>query len=262
VIRLEKAGKTYGGWTAAGRTPALRDTNLHVREGEFMCILGPSGCGKSTMLNLVAGFFAPTQGRVLFRGRPVDGPAPERGVVFQDPTLFPWMSVRGNVELGLKAAGLAPGERRRRADRWLNKVGLASAGNEVPAALSGGMKQRVALARVLALRPAALLMDEPFTALDGPTRRRLQDELLDLWRAEGQTVMFVTHNVAEAAYLADRVAVMSAEPNTVDRVIDVPLSRPRHRGDPALSRVVEELRHAAESAAGPLNEKETARATF
>jgi NitT/TauT family transport system ATP-binding protein len=258
VIQLEEVSKTYDGWSSR-ETPALQRANLRVQDGELLCILGPSGCGKSTMLNLVAGFFPPSEGRVLFDGRPVTGPGPDRGVVFQEPTLFPWLTVSENVELGLKAAGISSDERRERSRHWLQMVGLSDAADQVPAALSGGMRQRVALARVLVLRPAALLMDEPFSALDAGSRERLQDELLSLWQAHGQTIMFVTHNVSEAAYLADRVAVMSANPNTVCRVVPVPCERPRDRSGRRMQEITQELRRAAEEAAGPLEVGEAQR---
>jgi NitT/TauT family transport system ATP-binding protein len=248
---MDEVAKRYDNWAGRDGTVALDRTSLTVKTGEFLCVLGPSGCGKSTMLNLVAGFVRPTQGQVTIEGRPITGPGPDRGVVFQDPALFPWLNVRQNVELGLQAAGRPAAERQKLADRWLRMTGLSAAHNEMPAALSGGMRQRVALARVLVLEPSALLLDEPFTALDGPTREHLQDELLDLWQARSQTVMFVTHNVSEAAYLADRVAIMSAAPNTVAHVVNIQCPRPRRRGGEELMHITKQLRRAAEEAAGP-----------
>jgi NitT/TauT family transport system ATP-binding protein len=218
------------------------EVNLHIAPGEFACIVGPSGCGKSTLLNLVAGFLKPTSGAILFDGRPVTRPAPERGVVFQDPTLFPWLTVQGNVEFGLRESGLSARERRQKVQDYLALVGLEGYEEVYPHALSGGMRQRVALARVLALEPKALLMDEPFSALDVNTRERLQDELLHIWELHRRTVAFVTHNVEEAAYLADRLVVMGFPPAIIVREFWVPLSRPRERDSQEMRLLVKQLR--------------------
>jgi NitT/TauT family transport system ATP-binding protein len=250
MIRLENVTKRYRPSNGRGQgTLALADVTLRVAEREFVCLLGPSGCGKSTLLNLVAGFIRPTAGRVLFQGRQVAGPGPERGVVFQDPTLFPWLTVRENVAFGLAAAGLARQEQRRRAADCLRLVGLEGHDAAYPHALSGGMRQRAALARILALDPKALLMDEPFGALDANSRERLQDELVRIWQAHRRTVLFVTHNVEEAAYLADRVIVMGpppgcagAKPGSLRAARPVELARPRDRGASAMRAVVQELR--------------------
>ena len=214
MIALEQVTKRYA--QAKGHTchTALSGVDLRVNESEFVCVLGPSGCGKSTLLNLVAGFLRPTSGKVLFEGREVVGAGPERGVVFQDPTLFPWLTVRANVAFGLSVGGMDKSERVRRASAALHLVGLDGFAEAYPHALSGGMRQRVALARVLVLEPRALLMDEPFGALDANSRERLQDELLALWQRHRRTVLFVTHNVEEAAYLADRVVVTDDNPRT------------------------------------------------
>jgi ABC-type nitrate/sulfonate/bicarbonate transport system ATPase subunit len=242
MIQLHDVTKRYPQDSRNQEHTAVSEVSLRVSEGEFVCVLGPSGCGKSTLLNLVAGFLRPTVGDVLFDGRAVVGPGPERGVVFQDPTLFPWLTVQTNVEFGLAARGLAPGDRHRAAAAALHLVGLDDFTQAYPHTLSGGMRQRVALARVLVLEPRALLMDEPFGALDANTRERLQDELLRLWQQRRRTVLFVTHNVEEAAYLADRVVVMGPAPRSLRGEVLVELPRPRARTNTALAQVRERLR--------------------
>ncbi|WP_433244532.1 ABC transporter ATP-binding protein [Actinomadura nitritigenes] len=206
---------------------ALDRVSLHIADGEFVTVVGPSGCGKSTLLNLAAGLLEPGAGTVEVDGRRVTGPGPERGVIFQQYALFPWMSARGNVEFGLKIAGVAKKERRATAEHYLDLVGLADFADALPKTLSGGMKQRCAIARAYAVNPSVLLMDEPFGALDALTRVQLQDGLLDTWTRERRTVMFITHDVDEAVYLANRVVVMAARPGRVHRVIDVGLPYPR-----------------------------------
>jgi NitT/TauT family transport system ATP-binding protein len=208
-------------------TLALSEVSLDVREGEFICLLGPSGCGKSTLLNLIAGFDRPDAGEVLAGGRRVEGPGADRVVVFQEPALFPWMNVRANVEFGLKLAGKGHNERRDIAARYLELVGLEKFHKAFVHELSGGMKQRVQLARSLAVDPRILLMDEPFASLDAQTRDTLQDELQQIWARTGKTIIFVTHNVREAVLLADRVVVMTPAPGRVKRVIEVTLEHPR-----------------------------------
>ena len=220
----------------------LEDVSLTVEDSEFVCLLGPSGCGKTTILNLAAGFLQPDSGRVFFDKQEVAGPGPERAVVFQQPTLFPWLTVRQNVEFGLKKRSISSAERRARTDECLDLVNLKGWHNAYPHALSGGMQQRVALARVLALEPRALLMDEPFGSLDANSRERLQDELLRIWETHRRTVLFVTHSVQEAAYLADRVVVLGLHPhNVVGRVV-IPNERPRERSGQALLNVQRRLR--------------------
>ena len=212
----------------------LHDINLTVAEGEFVCLLGPSGCGKSTIIHLVAGLEPPTSGRVLVGGRPVTGPDPSRTVVFQDAALFPWLTVMGNVEFGLRMAGVSPSSRRERALEYLRLVHLSKFIHAYPHQLSGGMKQRVAIARALALQPSILLLDEPFAALDAQTRAVLQNELLEIWELARPTILFVTHNVREATGLADRVYVISSRPGRIRDVQAVTVPRPRHAEDPAL----------------------------
>jgi ABC-type nitrate/sulfonate/bicarbonate transport system ATPase subunit len=200
--------------------PALELGDLEIAAGEFVALVGPSGCGKSTLLSLIAGFLRPTEGRIVLDGEPVAQPGPERGVVFQQPALYPWLSVRENVALGPRLRGAGRSERRALADRWLELVGLADFANAAPYELSGGMQQRCQIARVLANEPRVMLLDEPFGALDAITRERLQDELHRIWRGTGRTALFITHSVEEAVYLGSRVLVMSPRPGRV--VFDEP----------------------------------------
>ncbi|CAM5193139.1 Vitamin B12 import ATP-binding protein BtuD [Castellaniella defragrans] len=204
---------------------AIDDASLQVRAGEFVSLIGPSGCGKSTLLYMIAGFIKPDSGSLLFDGLPVTGPGVERGIVFQEYALFPWRTVIGNVLYGLQLrADLAPAERTEIAQKAIESVGLGGFERQYPRQLSGGMKQRVAIARTLACKPDLLLLDEPYGALDALTREDMQDQLLDIWRATGQTVIMVTHDVSEAVYLSQRVVVMSARPSRTRHsiVIDVP----------------------------------------
>ncbi|WP_167500058.1 ABC transporter ATP-binding protein [Streptomyces malaysiensis] len=206
---------------------ALGQVSLDIGDREFVAVVGPSGCGKSTLLSMVAGLVQPTSGTVTVDGAPVAGPGPDRGVIFQQYALFPWLTVRGNVEFGLKLAHVPAAERRRRADHAIELVGLADFADALPKTLSGGMKQRCAIARAYAVDPEVLLMDEPFGALDALTRVQLQDQLLDTWTQERRTVLFITHDVDEAVYLAGRVVVMAARPGRIHRVIEVDLPYPR-----------------------------------
>jgi NitT/TauT family transport system ATP-binding protein len=212
----------------------LRDVNLTAEEGEFVCLLGPSGCGKSTIVHLIAGLEAPDAGSVLVDGKPVRGPGPSRTVVFQDAALFPWLSVLGNVEFGLRMAGIPAKARRARALEYLRLVHLSKFVQAYPHQLSGGMRQRVAIARALALQPEILLMDEPFAALDAQTRAVLQNELMEIWALARPTIFFVTHNVREATGLADRVYVISSRPGEIRDVQAIKVPRPRHADDSAL----------------------------
>ena len=212
----------------------LQDISLTVDEGEFVSLLGPSGCGKSTLIHLIAGLERPDAGTILVGGRPVAGPHPSRIVVFQDAALFPWLSVLGNVEFGLRMAGVAPARRRAQAMEYLRLVHLSKFVHAYPHQLSGGMKQRVAIARALALQPEVLLMDEPFAALDAQTRAVLQNELLEIWALARPTILFVTHNVREATGLSDRVYVISSRPGQIRDVRPIGLPRPRQADDAAL----------------------------
>ena len=225
MLTVENLNKTYV--SQGSETPALVDINLRIAEGEFICLLGPSGCGKSTLLKIIAGLIPATSGRIAINGKAVSGPGPERAVVFQDYALFPWMTVRDNVEFGLEARKLPPAERRQVSSRLLKVVGLSDFAERFPHQLSGGMKQRVSIARALAVDPSLLLMDEPFGALDAQTRQLLQDELLRIWREYRKTVVFVTHSIEEAIYLSDRIAVMTARPGRIKQIVMVPELRPR-----------------------------------
>ena len=206
---------------------ALKNINLTIDNGEFVALLGPSGCGKSTLLNAIAGFSPPTSGRVVTDGVEVTWPGPDRGMVFQEYALFPWMTVAQNISFGLEIKKLPKREISQKVDALLAQLQLTDFRHRFPKDLSGGMKQRVAIARVLALDPPTMLMDEPFGALDALTRRTLQDELLRIWMEFKKTIIFVTHGIEESIYLADRVAVMTYRPGTIKQIIPVGLSRPR-----------------------------------
>lgn len=211
----------------AGAFEAVSEARFEVRPGEFVCLLGPSGCGKSTLLGAMAGHIKPASGTLSVDGRTIDGPHPERGIVFQQHTLFPWKNVRDNVAFGLKMRGMKRIQRRLEADRMLELVGLAGSADRYPGQLSGGMQQRVEIARVLINQPKLLLMDEPFGALDALTRLRMQELLLDIWEQFRKTIVFVTHDIDEALLLADRIVVMQAQPGRIHEEIHVPFERPR-----------------------------------
>src|SRR2546421_9104810 len=219
------------------RVLALDDVSLAVGDREFLALLGPSGCGKSTLLYLVGGFLPVEQGTIRVEGRPIDGPAPDRGIVFQHFALFPWKTVTQNVLYGLEKKGLPRGERLRVAQEFIELVGLAGFEDSYPSQLSGGMKQRAAIARTLAIDPSILLMDEPFGALDAQTRSLMQAELLRIWQRSRKTVIFVTHDVQEAVFLAERIAVMSARPGHIKEIVEARFDR----NDPELPRTQEFL---------------------
>jgi NitT/TauT family transport system ATP-binding protein len=209
------------------RTLALKDINLVTHRREFLCVVGPSGCGKSTLVRILAGLEQHTSGDVLLEGRPVTGPGRDRGMVFQGYTLFPWLSVKKNVMFGLEVNGHGKLDSEREALQWLELIGLEKFADAYPQQLSGGMKQRVAIVRALANQPRILLMDEPFGALDAQTRCRMQAHLLEIWRKIDITIVFITHDLDEAIYLADRILVLSAHPGEVQELIEVPVPRPR-----------------------------------
>jgi NitT/TauT family transport system ATP-binding protein len=225
-ISFQNVTKTFD---IAGQTAfqALQGLNLDIGDGEFITVVGPSGCGKSTAMNIAAGLTSPSSGQVLVDNVPVKGPGPERGVIFQQYALFPWLTVRQNVEFGLQIAGHPKAERRKIADHFIDLVGLSQFAASLPKTLSGGMKQRCAIARAYAVNPKILLMDEPFGALDALTRVQLQDQLLATWSKERRTVMFITHDVDEAVYLASRVVVMAARPGRLHKIVPVGLPYPR-----------------------------------
>ncbi len=225
VIRIAGLEKYFD--SEKGRFQALRGINLDIHRGEFICLLGASGCGKSTLLRIIAGFETASAGTASAFGKPVQGPGPDRGIVFQDYALFPWLTVYENIAFGPKHAGMGSKEIKRITDKFTEMVGLTEFVHHYPSELSGGMKQRVAIARVLANDTDILLMDEPFGALDALTRAKLQEELLDIWRQTNLTVIFVTHSVEEAVVLADRIVVMSAGPGRVDCDMTIDLPRPR-----------------------------------
>lgn len=210
-----------------GEVIALKDIDLSIGKGEFVCLLGPSGCGKSTLLNAVAGFSNPTTGTISVEGRTISAPGPDRGMVFQEYALFPWMTVAQNVAFGLEIKGMARADIKIRVDELLLMLKLSDFRDRFPKDLSGGMRQRVAIARVLALDPPVLLMDEPFGALDSLTRRSLQDELLRIWSQMKKTIIFVTHSIEESIYLADRIVVMTYRPGTIKADVRVEIPRPR-----------------------------------
>ncbi|MEU2030260.1 ABC transporter ATP-binding protein [Nocardia amamiensis] len=207
------------------RFTAIQDISLELREGEFLVLVGPSGSGKSTLLDLLGGLSKPTSGEILLDGKPITGPGLDRGIVFQQYALLPWRTARANIEFGLEAKGLRRKARRELAEHYLELVGLSGFGDRYPHELSGGMKQRVAIARSLAFDPEVLLMDEPFAALDAQTRESLQDELLRIWRATGKTVLFITHSIDEAVYLGQRVAVLTSRPGRIKAIVDVEIDR-------------------------------------
>ena len=228
MISFSKVSKVYGG---SGGVRALDQVDFTVAEGEFVALLGPSGCGKSTLLNLVAGFEKLTEGRMLFDGQPVSRPGPDRGVVFQEASLLPWLTVWENVVFGPKVQGLLRNEYEPRAHEILKIVGLEAFHEALPVQLSGGMRQRVGIARALVMQPKALLMDEPFGALDAQTRLSMQQLLLEVWQRLNTTVLFVTHDIDEAILLADRVCVMTARPGRITKEIPIDLRRPRSIDD-------------------------------
>jgi len=221
---------------SGGRLLALDKINLEVKPGEFLCIVGPSGCGKSTLLHLIAGLHPPTSGKVLVDGTPVNGPGTDRILIFQELGLFPWLTVGGNVEFGMKMKNIGKAEREQKVQYYLRLVHLSKFRDSYIHQLSGGMRQRVALARALATEPDVLLMDEPFAALDAQTRDLLHDELERIWAETGRTIIFVTHNVREAVRLGDRVALLTFRPGRVKQEFSVNLPRPRHMEQPDVAR--------------------------
>lgn len=224
-LRIHHVTKTFPVRGTREQFTALDDISLDLTDGEFLVLVGPSGCGKSTLLDLLGGLSTPTSGQILLDGRPIEGPGLDRGIVFQQYALLPWRTARANIEFGLEAKGLPKRTRRDRAEHYLDLVGLHGFGDRYPHELSGGMKQRVAIARSLAFDPEVLLMDEPFAALDAQTRESLQDELVRIWKETGKTILFITHGIDEAVYLGQRVAVLSPRPGRIKTVVDVDIDR-------------------------------------
>jgi ABC-type nitrate/sulfonate/bicarbonate transport system ATPase subunit len=238
-LRVENIYKRF---TAADGTEviALSSASLSIAAGEMVSLVGPSGCGKSTLLRMIAGLDEPTAGSVYVGGERITGPSAERGLMFQDPNLFPWLTVRKNLAAGLVARGVYR-EKKHEVDEFLHLVGLDGFADAYPHHLSGGMAQRAALARALVNHPKVLLLDEPLGALDAFTRMRMQDEVLRLWEARGTTMLLVTHDIDEAIYMSDRIVIMSPRPGRIERIINVPLERPRGRNDPAFLRLRAEI---------------------
>ncbi|MFS0866389.1 ABC transporter ATP-binding protein [Microbacterium sp. 179-B 1A2 NHS] len=227
TLKIDHLSQSYFDSYAKSTVTAVGDVEFEIPEGQFVSLIGPSGCGKTTVLNIVAGFIQPTGGRVLVDGAPVTGPGQDRGVVFQDFALFPWMTVEANIGFGLKMRGVPKGQRRESAREMARLVGLAGFEQKFPHELSGGMRQRAGVARVLATEPSIMLMDEPFASIDAQTRRVLQQEVLRIWSTQKPTVLFVTHDVEEAVFMSDRVIVLGNRPSEVQADITIDLPRPR-----------------------------------
>ena len=229
TLAAKNITKIYG--SGEDEVKALDNVSITVENNEFVSIVGPSGCGKTTLLRILDGLLEPTSGEMLLNGDPIEGSGRDRGMVFQTFNLFPWRTVIGNVEFGLEAAGIKKEERRNVAQKYTEMVGLGGFEDHRPQELSGGMQQRVGLARALAIDPDILLMDEPFGALDAQTREIMQTELLKIWSKQEKTTVFVTHDIEEAVYLSDRVIVLSARPGRVNQIVDIPFERPRYDSD-------------------------------
>ncbi len=229
--------------TRTGENIALNGVDFDIKENEFICVIGPSGCGKSTLLNIIAGLLEPTSGEVYVDGNKVQGTGTDRGVVFQQYALFPWLTVRKNVEFGLKLKGMDKEQRKTIVDKYLKMVELEKFADAYPKELSGGMKQRVAIARAYAMNPSVLLMDEPFGALDAQTRTQLQTELLKTWEEEHKTCFFVTHDIEKAIVLATRVVIMSARPGRIKEVVDIDIPYPRDQETKMSPRFIELKNH-------------------
>jgi NitT/TauT family transport system ATP-binding protein len=225
VLEIDRLGRQFAG--LHGPVTALHDISLKIHRRELVCVIGPSGCGKSTLIRIIAGLDEPTSGRMLVDGKETSGPCPERGMVFQGYTLFPWLTVTRNVMFGLEMEGMDGDQASSEARQWIELVGLGKFAESYPHQLSGGMKQRVAIARALAPNPRVLLMDEPFGALDAQTRATMQAHLLEIWRNVDVTILFITHDLDEAVFLADRIVVLKANPGEIQEIIEVPVPRPR-----------------------------------
>lgn len=253
TIEFKNINKKYPG---VNGVKALEDINLTIKDGEFISLLGPSGCGKSTMLEIAAGLLPQTTGEILLDGKPQKGPSRDIGVVFQDSALFGWRSIRKNVGFGLELAGVNNAEIRKRVDDYIELVGLKGFEDKYPHQLSGGMRQRAGLARTLVNDPKIILMDEPFSAVDHLTRVGLQDEIIKIWQKEKKTVIFITHDVAEAVYLSTRVVLLSTRPGKIQKIFDVPFDQPRNLNDISLINIVEKIYMSINDASQPAEEAE------
>ena len=253
-LRIEHLDKDYTlreGWNSTRHLSVFRDISVTVHDGEFVSVIGSSGCGKSTLLSIAGGLTKASGGKVYVDGSPVSGPGLDRGIVFQEFALFPWLTVLGNIAFGLKSKGLSKKTREEVARKYVKLVGLAGFESYHPHRLSGGMRQRVGLARALAIEPSALLMDEPFGALDAQTREAMQTALSDIWLKTKNTILFITHDIREAIYLSDRVLVLSGRPAKVSLELAVDLPRPRNRFDPAFQHYEAQLEASLGHVAGP-----------
>jgi NitT/TauT family transport system ATP-binding protein len=253
AVEIEGVYKVFG--SVESQVIALKDVSLTIGKEEFICVVGPSGCGKTTLLNLLAGFEPPTMGHIRAFGQEIKVPGPDRTMMFQDYALFPWLTVKGNIEYGLKRRGVNRAERNHIIQHYVDLIDLKGFERNYPQQLSGGMRQRVALARALAVNPSVLLMDEPFAALDSFTRERMQDELVRVWQRERKAVFFITHNIDEAIKLGDRIVVMSPRPGRVIEIVTVSAQRPRDvdsEENAKIARDVREMLHVA--ARGPVAE--------
>lgn len=230
MIEVKNIRKRFVGKDDSAGVLALDGIDLTIRDDEFMTVIGPSGCGKTTLLRIMAGLIEPDDGEVLIDGKAVDGPGPDRAVVFQNFALLPWADILSNVAFGLRLEGMSRQEREEKAMHYIELVGLEGFERKLPSQLSGGMQQRVGLARALSVNPEVLLMDEPFGALDEQTRRLLQEQLIEIWERERKTVVFITHSMEEAVLLGDRLVLMAPRPGTIKDVLDIPIARPRDHG--------------------------------
>lgn len=241
MLELQQVSKVYVNQDSGRGVLALHDIDLQIHEKEFVCLIGPSGCGKTSLLHMVAGFEQPSRGRLTLAGQPITGPSPSRGVVFQQAGLLPWKTVQENIEFGLAIQGHGRPQQRRLAKHYLDLVGLKGFDHARPHELSGGMQQKAAIARTLALEPDILLMDEPFGALDEQTRKRLDQELLTIWQQQTKTVLFVTHSIEEAVLLADRIILLTVRPGRIQLDLAVQLPRPRDLFSPEVVEIRQQL---------------------
>lgn len=243
-VRVDHVTKKFA--TRNGEVTALEDVNLEIHDGQFVCLLGPSGCGKTTLLRMIGGLDTPTSGTITIDGKEVDGPSPKMTMVFQEYSLYPWRTVAENVGFGLEMNGVTPEERREGVMKKLKLVGLENFADSYPYELSGGMRQRAAVARALATDPAVMLMDEPFGALDAQTRNKMQRELLNIWQETKKTILFVTHSVDEAVYLSDKIVVLTPRPGTIHEIDDIDLPRPRDRTSVEFAQIRKNILHVIE----------------